>query len=231
MAQVTPESLAEYREWMRTRDPAKYPPAKTNRTADREIESKRPVFVRGAGITSARALVTSEATAPDSLAAKAEEYMAENAPAKKSVTTTPKETPMVATPKTATAPEKKAPKAKKTAAPAPAPETNGATEKKGREKKDGLRKPQIRILDYLAGAKGPVTRKTISEEAQVDRAGLTEWIGSDDKTKRLANDTKHFPSLLSLALIRSKSLDQNGVEETVYEITASGRKAIAKLSK
>lgn len=86
-----------------------------------------------------------------------------------------------------------------------------------------LRVPQRRILAILAGAKAPLDRKRIARDAKCDEAGLTEHLGSQNETKRKANDTKHFPSLLTLEMVKSADTDDG----TVYTITAKGRKAVA----
>lgn len=102
--------------------------------------------------------------------------------------------------------------------------------KRGVAKKDGLRTPQVRVLKALSLGKA-LTRKQISESGQVDSAGLTEWLGSLDETKRLANDVKHWPSLISLGLVRAELLDVEGKDTVVYTITAKGKKALAAAEK
>lgn len=87
-----------------------------------------------------------------------------------------------------------------------------------------LRKPQVRVLKALTQSKTALTRKEISEKAEVDVSGLTEWIGSSDQATRKANDKKHFPSLLSLGLVSATEKDG---EPTAYSITGKGRKALA----
>ena len=116
----------------------------------------------------------------------------------------------VATPKVS------APKTAKKAAPAATPAT----------KKDGLRKGQVRILEFLAKAKHPAPRKTIAEKAPVDLANCVELIGSPDAEKRAANDVKHFPCLLSLGLVKEGEDEEHG---RVYSITDKGRKALLSL--
>lgn len=117
--------------------------------------------------------------------------------------------------------EKKAEKAPK----AEAPKAEKAVKKEG----SGIRKPQERILVALnkAGEAG-LTRSGIGEKALVDTAMCTEYLGSVDDAKRLANDTKHFPSLLTLGLIKYAP-EHDGV--TAYAITAKGKKFVeSKLS-
>lgn len=114
------------------------------------------------------------------------------------------------------------PKAPKLAA-SPKDEANGAAEKKG------LRKPQARILQALSKTKESLTRKQIADKAKVDIAGCVEWIGSDDADRRAANDAKHFPSLITLGLVKIGTDTEEGA--TTYFITANGRKAAEKVAK
>jgi len=93
--------------------------------------------------------------------------------------------------------------------------------------KSDLRKPQQRILECLAKASQPMTRKEIAEHAGVDSAGCTEWIGSTNDDTRLANDTKHFPSLVSLGFVKqSVNAVEGGKATAFYTITAVGRKQV-----
>jgi hypothetical protein len=93
--------------------------------------------------------------------------------------------------------------------------------------KPSLRAAQVRILTALATADAPLTRKQIAEAAKCDEAGLTEHIGSSDPEKRKANDTRHWPSLLSCKLVAAKGADSG----TAYTITAKGRKVAEKVAK
>jgi membrane protein involved in colicin uptake len=114
---------------------------------------------------------------------------------------------------------KKAPKTKK----APA----AKAEKAPAAKKEGLRKPQLRILQALANTKAVgMTRGEIAEKAPCDVAGCTEWIGSSDAEKRAANDAKHFPSLITLGFVKLGTPAEGGAD--YYSITAAGRKEAAK---
>lgn len=105
---------------------------------------------------------------------------------------------------------------------APKPESNGRV---GRTKKDGLRSAQERILKALART-SPMTRKLISQKAPCDLANCTELVGSADDDKRKANDIKHFPSLISLGLVRIRIDEEQG---SMVEITAAGKKAAEKI--
>ncbi|MCK9569152.1 MarR family winged helix-turn-helix transcriptional regulator [Candidatus Pacearchaeota archaeon] len=103
------------------------------------------------------------------------------------------------------------------------------TEKAPREKKEGLRKPQIRILKTLAKANKPLTRAEVSEKAPVDVATCVEYLGSWDDATRESNDVKHFPSLVSLGLVKHVDEDRDGRSVIVYSITAKGKAVAAKL--
>lgn len=96
-----------------------------------------------------------------------------------------------------------------------------------RAKKDGLRKPQIRVLKLLAKKDG-LDRNQISEKAPVDLATCVEYIGSHDPDIRAANDTKHFPSLISLGLVKAQMHDVKGKNVIQYFITAKGKAEAAK---
>jgi hypothetical protein len=112
------------------------------------------------------------------------------------------------------------PKAKAAPKAAAKPAANGAT------KKEGLRKAQVRILKALLKAGRALTRKELAEKAPVDVAACVEYVGSSDPDRRAANDTKHFPSLVTLGYVRFGNPEEAG--GTCYEITAKGRAAAAK---
>lgn len=134
---------------------------------------------------------------------------------------------MTATPAVA---EKKVPKAKKIAKVKP--------EKAGRAPKDGLRTGQVRILAYLAKAKGCPPRKIIAEKSGLTTGWVCNHIGPNDAAVRSATEKRTgYPSLLTLKLVRPVytkvvlgSADKGRVE-TGYEITALGRKALEKAEK
>ena len=97
-----------------------------------------------------------------------------------------------------------------------------ATPKK-QEKKDGLRKPQIRVLAALSKSKQPLSRSEIGEKAEVDVASLTEVIGSSDAEIRKKNDKlKGWKSLLTLGFV--KATKEEGAVS--YTITTTGKKAL-----
>jgi len=92
--------------------------------------------------------------------------------------------------------------------------------------KGGLRKPQVRILEIFAKAKGPLNRAMISERAKVDLAMLPRYIGSHDEVKRRKNDKNACVSLLTLGYVCYASNEE--LSGAAYEITHKGRAALAK---
>lgn len=122
---------------------------------------------------------------------------------------------------------KKTPAAKKTAkAAAKKKPTKKASSKAPVKKVEGLRKPQVRILEFLSKCKGGQDRKTIAAKAPVDYATLTEYVGSANPEKRAENDTKHFPSLITLKYVKVEKEDVDGKDVLLFSITALGRKKV-----
>lgn len=95
-------------------------------------------------------------------------------------------------------------------------------------KASGLRAPQVRILKALVKAGKPMTRSQISEKAPVDQAACVEYIGSHNPDVRLANDAKHFPSLVTLGYVKAEMHDVDGRDVVQYTVTAKGAKAAEK---
>ena len=133
-----------------------------------------------------------------------------------------------ATPMTQTA----APKAKKASKPkaksvpkaTAAPSTNGK-----REKKDGLRPMQIRVLKLLSKSKHGLTRTAMYEKLEfTQNSGLNDVLGKNDPAIRAKTDKAKYPSLLSLKYIRLNPTDVDGKVENLYQITASGKAALTK---
>ena len=103
----------------------------------------------------------------------------------------------------------------------------------GRKKKAGLNKPQVRILGALAKAKAPFNKGMISEKAAVDPAWVGPNVGLVDPERRAEREKiDGRPSLITLGYVKHKMvpLDNDRVDN-VYEITASGRKALEKALK
>jgi hypothetical protein len=110
-----------------------------------------------------------------------------------------------------------------------------------RGKKEGLRKPQIRILAVLAKSDGWLSHPSLCQLSKADptsiktrESGLGGIWGSSDylgyatpeaRAKREA--TTGYPSLLTLRYIEGKVLDVEGKTERCYRITAAGKKALS----
>lgn len=115
------------------------------------------------------------------------------------------------------------------------------TAPKPREKKDGLRAAQTRILALLAKTKGVLNEWKIAEKAPVDKAWLPDSlfgrIGDLGEVKVINKATPDglarakvvgYSSLLALGFVKGRLIDNNGKMERVWEITATGRKALEK---
>lgn len=146
---------------------------------------------------------------------------------------TKKAAPSKTTKKAATkkASAKKAPAKKSTKKAAPAKKEAAKKTSTPRAKKEGLRKPQERILLALAKY-GELTRSEIAAKAPVDNAFCTELVGSRKPEVREKNDVKHFPSLISLDLVRATDHENSEGKMVVgFSLTAKGKKEAEKLSK
>lgn len=102
----------------------------------------------------------------------------------------------------------------------------------------GLSLPQVRVLQCLAKAKGPLTRVKITERIGNKTGVVTgRAIGYSDPEKRKAfeqsKDGGFRPSLLSLGYVKEYELKipEDGINETVVELTKSGKAAFAKLGR
>jgi DNA-binding MarR family transcriptional regulator len=127
------------------------------------------------------------------------------------------------TTETSAAPKKKAAKkAPKKAAKAP---KKGKAAKAPRAKKEGLRKPQVRVLEALAKSKKSLSRTEISEKGGVDLAMLNSYIGSQDDSIRKKNDELVCKSLLTLGFVKYGTQQEEG-RGMYYDITPAGRKAL-----
>ena len=104
-----------------------------------------------------------------------------------------------------------------------------------RESRDSLPTPQIRVMQVLARAKGPLTRAKISDRIGYQTGVVAgRAIGYSDPDKRAAfEQTKDgggspgnpCPSLLTLGYVREHALDIDGLVETGVELTPKGRQA------
>src|SRR5262249_14290433 len=104
-----------------------------------------------------------------------------------------------------------------------------------RPRKQGLRKPQIRVLQLLnRRTVGALTRSKIATRLHLSQVRVGKIVGRRDPKKRTAfeqtRDGGFRPSLLTLGLVRQVRLDIDGVTEIAIEITTQGRQALAGMS-
>lgn len=118
-----------------------------------------------------------------------------------------------------------APKAKPAAKKAPAKKAAPAKAAKAAEKSGpagGLTKPQVRILAALAKAARPMSRAQIAEKAQVAETWVTGFTVRACKANRT-------PALVEQKLAREVGVEVDGRKERLVEVTAAGRKALARV--
>lgn len=90
---------------------------------------------------------------------------------------------------------------------------------------DGLKKPQVRILEALSDGNW-LSRAEIATKAKVDNASLTGYLGSMDPETREKNDTEWYMCLMSLKCVKSKVTDENGKDVPRFAISAIGKAKI-----
>ena len=83
-----------------------------------------------------------------------------------------------------------------------------------------LRGPQMRILQILS-KKSSLTRLQISDQAVVDNASCTDYVGS-------ARIDSVEGSLIARKFVSFQEDEVDGRKTTTFSITASGRKALAQ---
>lgn len=88
----------------------------------------------------------------------------------------------------------------------------------------GLNKPQVRILQTLAKAKHSMLRGDVAAASKVDLGWITGYLSKACKANK-------GPSLVERKLARSIEVDVDGKKEVRFEITAAGRKELAKVEK
>lgn len=146
-------------------------------------------------------------------------------------------------------PAPKAPKAKKTAqvtaAPAkatkekavkkPVPAPKVKTPQTAPVEKDGLLKPQVRILTALAAAKKPLTKAQVGKQAVIPETWIAEYIGgtTNPKSDRVRGVLKLIPA--GFVARKEEKVEQREdktwITETVYVLTPVGRKALIAAQK
>jgi hypothetical protein len=101
---------------------------------------------------------------------------------------------------------------------------------------------KVRVLALLVDAKGPLTRVKIASRLGSSGTYVGKSVGYSDPAKRASfEQTKDgggtpgnpCPSLLTLDYVREYELEvpEDGISETVVEITPAGRKAFKALGK
>lgn len=122
------------------------------------------------------------------------------------------------------------------------PSANGKpAAREPRARKEGLRVPQIRVLQVLTKSKGPLSRSAISVKCgNKTTVVVGRAVGYSDPARRATfEQTKDgggspgspCPSLLTLGYVKERELDVEGVSETVLELTPKGAKAFQALGK
>lgn len=100
---------------------------------------------------------------------------------------------------------------------------------RGRARKEGLRSPQIRILQALSKAKSPMTCSEIAAKSGVDPAWFTSYIGAQDELRmKELERIRGFKSLIALDYVRRERHDVEGRDTDLHQITVQGRKALQK---
>jgi hypothetical protein len=101
-----------------------------------------------------------------------------------------------------------------------------------------LRVPQIRVLQVLAAALGPITRTRITERCGYKWPTIVaDSLGPSDPSKRQAfyesrsKKTSIGTPLFALGYAREVVVDVDGVSELGIEITPEGRTALAEALK
>lgn len=105
----------------------------------------------------------------------------------------------------------------------------------------GLRIPQMRVLQVLFQARGPLSRVEISKRCgNKTTVVVGRAIGYSDPDKRTVFEQttdgggspgNPCPSLLTLGYVTEAELDVDGVKETAVSLTPTGRVAASRLPK
>lgn len=159
-------------------------------------------------------------------------------------TTTPAvETPVQTTPESNGSQPAKAPKARKPKAKVTKPKPRKASKPKAAKKPakpatkraprapmEGLRKGQVRILHEINKSKsGMLDRNQCSQRAKCTPGWVFQHLGATEPKQRAITEKRAgYKSLLTLSYVRTHVLKTDDRDVRVYEITASGKKALAK---
>ena len=98
-----------------------------------------------------------------------------------------------------------------------------------KSKNSGPNRPQIRILQAMAKARKPLTKAALAKASGVHVNWIAEYVGSKDGEPRVrqSGELKDL-KLVPAGLAKLVSVDVDGQSETMYDITAPGRKALEK---
>lgn len=91
-----------------------------------------------------------------------------------------------------------------------------------------LRKSQRRILELLSKSKYGMTREELAKKGELNLPWMSYWLGSLNADTRMDRDASHFPSLLTLKLIKYHEEDVNNRDVQVWSLTALGKRAVGK---
>jgi hypothetical protein len=99
----------------------------------------------------------------------------------------------------------------------------------GRPHKEGLRKPQLRVLKVLAADGGLLPRKKIIDRAKVSYGLVHKALGPvDPATCKQHDKWVGYPCLMSLGFVKVSHIADVGI---CFQITASGLKAYERATK
>lgn len=105
--------------------------------------------------------------------------------------------------------------------------------KKGLDLAPFMNKAQVRSLELMAKAKGPVARQTFVEKGCISSDSYVGvWVGRVKEDERIESEKKWgYVSLVTAGWAKVVQLDDNDKKAWVYEITANGRKALERKQK
>lgn len=117
--------------------------------------------------------------------------------------------------------------AKKNTPAKKAPARKPAKKSAAKADPEALRKPQVRILQVLAKAKKPLSRADLIAKG-IEATSLGGYIGLHDEEARATQEARDgYKSLLTRKFVRYAP-DQDGSGKAFYQITATGKKALAR---
>lgn len=97
-------------------------------------------------------------------------------------------------------------------------------------KEKTISKPQATILYVLSKARGPLTRKQISEITGIDVSWVGDWVGTNSEEMSYLNK-QGKPSLTQFKAARWVDVEVEGSTVSCAEITATGRSILAAWDK